>query len=140
MAVSKFSTRRSCDSLLVAAFLLVELLYQLLLPFCHLPANRKVFEIIRLFCLRQKKKEQSSKLKIEATICWRKDIRWNFDIEVDILIPKRRGISHLYSCKHRNVNSVNYYTNTNLKKNSICYLLARITLNSCKGKLIAELI
>jgi hypothetical protein len=123
MAVSKFSTRRSCDSLLVAAFLLVELLYQLLLPFCHLPANRKVFEIIRLFCLRQKK-EQSSKLKIEATICWRKDIRWNFDIEVDILIPKRRGISHLYSCKHRNVNSVNYYTNTNLKKQ---YLLSTST-------------
>lgn len=91
---------------------------------CRCVTSLQTERFLRLPSILYERREESPKLKIKVVI-WRRNIRWNSDIEVDILIPERQGIPHLYSCKHRNIKSVIYYTNTNLEK--ILYLLSTST-------------
>ena len=79
MVAPKISSRGSRKSFSVCALLFIELLYQLPLPLCHLPENRKIIVITLILLLN----------KIEMKICCRRrGIRRNPDIEVNILIPK----------------------------------------------------
>jgi hypothetical protein len=68
---------------------------------CRCVTSLQTERFLRLPSILYERREESPKLKIKVVI-WRRNIRWNSDIEVDILIPKCWRIPHLYSCKHRN--------------------------------------
>jgi hypothetical protein len=55
---------------------------------CRCVTSLQTERFLRLsICFVREKREESPKLKIKAVI-WRRSIRWNSDIEVDILIPE----------------------------------------------------